>query len=65
MKIQAQPGLPPMPSILWIATARKPLKAPAIVEDVKKTATRVPSSVRLYQLLGYQYAARGCGERDY
>lgn len=50
IKIHAQPGLPPTPSILARAAARSPLNAPAIVAEEKNTPTRVPSSLRRYQL---------------
>lgn len=38
MKIQAQPGLPPTPSILMIADANKPEKAPEREAVEKKRA---------------------------
>lgn len=42
-KIQAQPGLPPMPSILAMANARRPEKAPDSALAQKKMARRVCS----------------------
>jgi len=50
MKIQAQPGFPPIPSIFDIAAASSPPKAPEAVAAEKKMAARVPNSERLYQL---------------
>lgn len=49
MKIQAQPALPPTPSIWLIAAARRPPKEPAIAAALKKIAERTPNSERLYQ----------------
>lgn len=37
MKIQAQPGLPPIPDISEIPAARRPLNAPAKDEAAKTT----------------------------
>jgi len=36
MKIQAHPGLPPMPSIFSIAAASNPEKAPAICGELQR-----------------------------
>jgi hypothetical protein len=49
MKIQAHPGLPPIPSICAIAAASKPPKLPASAAAEKKMADRIPNSLRLYQ----------------
>jgi hypothetical protein len=49
MKIHAQPGLPPIPSIFAIAAASKPPKLPASAAAEKKIADRMPNSLRLYQ----------------
>lgn len=40
MKIQRQPSSPPMPSILLIAKARRPLNAPATDAAEKNMACR-------------------------
>jgi len=49
MKIQAQPSLPPIPSINAIAAASNPPNEPANAAAEKKIAARNPSSERLYQ----------------
>lgn len=51
IKIQAHPPLPPNPSICAIAAARRPPKDPARAALAKNTASRIPSSDRLYQQL--------------
>lgn len=49
MKIQAQPGLPPTPSICTMAAASRPPNDPARAAAEKKMAARTPNSERLYQ----------------
>jgi hypothetical protein len=49
MKIQAQPFMPPMPSINAIAAASSPPNDPASAAAEKNNAARKPSSERLYQ----------------
>jgi hypothetical protein len=49
MKIQAQPGLPPTPSIFDMAAASKPPKDPARAAIEKNMAARNPISFRRYQ----------------
>lgn len=51
MKIQAQPFLPPTPSISAIPRARRPPKAPAAVAAEKKTAIRRPHSCLRYHIV--------------
>ena len=71
LKIHAQAGFPPTPSMLEIAaydeglplfsghelshTASKPPKAPETVAAEKKIAARIPNSERLYQLRSDQW----------
>jgi hypothetical protein len=51
MNIQDHAGFPPTPSIFEMAAANKPPNAPDTVAAEKKSAIRVPSCERLYQLL--------------
>jgi hypothetical protein len=51
MKIQAQPPLPPTPSMVEMALARRPPNAPAAVAAEKKIAMRKPHSWRLYHMV--------------
>lgn len=51
MKIQAQPCLPPTPSISAMPRARRPPKAPAAVAAEKKTAMRKPHSCLRYHMV--------------
>src|ERR1700742_2719364 len=44
MKIHAQPGLPPIPSICTMAAASRPPKDPARAAAEKKMAARMPNS---------------------
>jgi len=51
MKIHAQPGFPPTPSMLAMAAASKPPNEPAKAAALKKMAARIPNSDRRYQQL--------------
>lgn len=51
MKIQRQPSRPAMPSMLAMANANKPEKAPAMEAALKKRACRHKASSLLYQVV--------------